>query len=116
MIRIAFAIIVLALSSKSYSSSQKMKVRSYLQTDFDSMYEIKVFEYSKIILDCQSFFNQLVLFENNEKIIFHLSSEKCYQSHVFLYESQQKKLPTCLSLNKDLKEIELTNNDSINCK
>jgi hypothetical protein len=93
-----------------------MNVRSYVRTDFDSMFEIKVLEYPKIILDCQSFFNQLVVYKGSGKDIFHLTAEECYQTHLFLYESQLNKESTCLSLNKDSKQVELSNKPPIDCK
>ena len=112
--------ITLAFISNNSLSYEGLSVRSYIKTDFDSMFEIKVFEYPKVILDCQSFFNQLVVYENtsskiNEKQIYHLSFEECYQAHEFLYESQIDKTPICLKLDNSYMTIELTNKSSQEC-
>lgn len=115
------AITTLLISSNSHSSTEGISVRSYLKTEFDSMFEIKVFEYPKIILDCQSFFNQLVVYENtssklNEKQIYHLSFEECYRAHEFLYDSQVEKTPVCLKLDKSYMTIELSAKSLQDCK
>lgn len=114
MIKAILLLIVLITSSTSFA--KKMNVRSYVQTEFDSMFEIKVLEYPKVILDCQSFFNQLVIYNENKREIYHLSSNECYNSHIFLYESQQKKKSVCLSLDKDLRQIDLSNKGPLDCK
>ena len=120
MKRLLIAITLSFISSNGYSFEEGLSVRSYLKTEFDSMFEIKVFEYPKIILDCQSFFNQLVVYENtsskiNEKQIYHLSFEECYRAHEFLYESQIEKSPVCLRLDKSYMTIELTNKSLEDC-
>ncbi|WP_127716630.1 hypothetical protein [Halobacteriovorax sp. HLS] len=112
---------VLILSSNSFAKTESISVRSYLRTEFDSMFEIKVFEYPKVILDCQSFFNQLVVYENTtvavkEKIIYPLSFEDCFNAHEFLFNSQNEKTPVCLTLDKEYSTVTLSNKDSINCK
>jgi hypothetical protein len=120
MRKLILSIVLALISSNIYSSYEGLSVRSYLKTEFDSMFEIKVFEYPKVILDCQSFFNQLVVYENtsskiNEKQIYHLSFEECYQAHEFLYDSQMEKTPVCLKLDKTYKTIELTNKSTLDC-
>lgn len=109
------------LSTNAIAQTESLSVRSYLKTEFDSMFEIKVFEYPKVILDCQSFFNQLVVYENTsvkvkEKIIYPLSFEDCYNAHEFLFNSQHEKSPVCLTLNKTYSTITLSNKDSKDCK
>ncbi len=111
----------LFLSGNVFAQTENISVRSYLKTEFDSMFELKVFEYPRVILDCQSFFNQLVVYENTsvkvkERIIYPLSFEDCYNAHEFLFNSQNEKSPVCLTLDKTYSTITLSNKDSSDCK
>ena len=119
MKRVFIGIIIVFISKNTFCF-EGLSVRSYVKTEFDSMFEIKVFEYPKIILDCQSFFNQLVVYEKtssttNERQIYNLSFEECYQAHDFLYVSQVSQTPICLKLDNLNKTIELTEKSSKDC-
>jgi hypothetical protein len=121
MKKIYLVLVIAILSTNLYAKSESIPVRSYLDTEFEAMFELKVFEYPKIILDCQSFFHQLVVYKDTAKgkeikRNFHLDFEQCYRAHEFLYQSQDEKKPVCLSLDYDLGVISLSNASMKNCK
>lgn len=121
MKKIYLAITLLFLSYNAFAKSQSLSVRSYVDTDFEAMFELKVLEYPKVILDCQSFFHQLVVYEdtspdNEIKQSFHLDFEECYRAHEFLYMSQDERKPVCLTLNHNEGEIYFSNAPSEECK
>ncbi|ATH08943.1 hypothetical protein BIY24_13600 [Halobacteriovorax marinus] len=120
MKKIYLAITLLILSTSISAKTQALSVRSYLDTEFDAMFELKVLEYPKIILDCQSFFHQLVVYRNNsqsgEKTTFHLDFSQCYEAHEFLSQSQIDRKPICLKLDFDYGEIGLSNEPQEYCK
>ncbi|OUR96232.1 hypothetical protein A9Q84_07695 [Halobacteriovorax marinus] len=113
--------LILCFSTNIFAAPEFLSVRSYVDTEFESMFEIKVFEYPKIILDCQSFFHQLVIYETIEgslqrKDSYTLDFSECYQAHEFLYQSQMSKEPVCLMITQEDMSIGLSNKDSDHCK
>jgi len=121
MIKSILLIFILFLSSNVLAAPESISVRSYLDTEFDAMFEIKVFEYPKIILDCQSFFHQLIVYETIEgslqkKDSYTLDFSECYQAHEFLYQSQMSKIPVCLTIAQEDMSISLSNKDMDHCK
>lgn len=121
MKKIYLAIIMVFLSTNALAKSESLPVRSYLNTEFEAMFELKVLEYPKIILDCQSFFHQLVVYkdiaqDNEVKRIFHLDFDQCYQAHEFMIESEMIQEPVCLGLDFDYGEISLSNKSAEECK
>ncbi|WP_372651171.1 hypothetical protein [Halobacteriovorax sp.] len=118
---IYLAITLLFISCTTFAKSESLAVKNYIDTDFDAMFEIKVLQYPKVILDCQSFFHQLVVYkdtsiDNEIKQSFHLDFEECYQAHEFLYMSQDKSKPVCLTLDFNQGEIFFSNSPEEECK
>ncbi|GEM_PF-4543398 len=121
MKKIYLAITLLFMSCTTYAKSESLSVRSYLDTEFDAMFELKVLEYPKVILDCQSFFHQLVVYkdtsvDNEIKQSFHLDFEECYRAHEFLYMSQDERRPVCMTLDFNEGEIYFSNSPTEECK
>ena len=121
MTKLYLAITLLLLSGNIFAKGESTPVRSYLDTEFEAMFELKVFKYPKVILDCQSFFHQLVVYkdttpEKEVKRSFHLDFEQCYKAHEFLYQSQDNGVPVCLTLDFDEGEISLSNESVDTCK
>ncbi|PIK13822.1 hypothetical protein [Halobacteriovorax sp. JY17] len=114
-------IILVLISSNILAKSESLPVHSYIDTEFEAMFELKVFEYPKIILDCQSFFHQLVVYKDisagdEVKRSFHLDFEQCYAAHEFLYQSQDERRPVCLTLDFDEGAIAFSNAPIEECK
>lgn len=121
MIKYILLSFIAFFSSNALATPESISVRSYINTEFEAMFEIKVFEYPKIILDCQSFFHQLVIYETIEgslkkKNSYTLDFRECYQAHEFLYQSQMSKTPACLTISNEDMSISLSDKDIDHCK
>ena len=84
----------------------KFPVFKMVKTEYDSMFRlITIPQYSRVILDCQSFFNGFRLYNNNDDgeevllLSFYLNAKDCYAIYTYLIENLEHQIPICAELN-----------------
>jgi len=88
-----------SLQSAYAENTVKMKVESIQDTSFDYMFEIKVKEYPRVVLDCQSFIMGMNFYYDDylERNIY-LAEEDCQSIHQFISERMENQTPVCMEL------------------
>jgi hypothetical protein len=78
------------------------------------MFQLITFpKYSRVILDCQSFFNGFRLYQNNqdgEEVLllnFYLNANDCLAIYMYLIENLENQTPICAEINLKADKIYL---------
>ncbi len=112
----ATLISILSIQSAYAENILRMKVESMQDTSFDYMFEIKVKEYPRVVLDCQSFIMGMSFYYDDylERSIY-LPEEDCQAVHQFIGERMESKTPVCMELNADENSLLFSEKDQ-DCK
>ncbi|WP_155897213.1 hypothetical protein [Bacteriovorax sp. BSW11_IV] len=93
----------LLLSTNAFAAGLNLKVDDYRPTDFEYMFEIQNSKFSKVILDCQSFINEVRFYQDSSTVLgsFMLDIQECEDIHFSIVELKEKGKTSCLRLDFD---------------
>jgi len=98
-ILLLFFLCFLSYQGAQASEQYFIPVDDYVQTDFERMFEIKSTEQHKVILDCQSFFAGLNIYNEQGLAYNHnIDHGQCFEIHNFLQDSAENSLPVCIEV------------------
>lgn len=107
----------LLFAGNAFSYDLNVKVDEYSPTDFEYMFKISNQSYSKIILDCQSFINEIRFYNKDETLLgnFMLDIQECEDIHFSILELKNEGKKSCLKLDFDRAAYAVTELDE-DCK
>lgn len=92
----------ISLQEVSASEIEKIEVTDYVGTEMDFMFQLKNDQYDRLILDCQSFVNNL-RFENDKKVqrTIYLDNSYCTYYHLELMKIRKQDKKICLEVDSE---------------
>jgi hypothetical protein len=91
--------IAFSITATSASEQYFVSVDDFIDTEFEAMFEIKSAEHEKVILDCQSFFAGINIY-NQSGILYNQTMDhgQCYELTSFIKTSMQQNRPVCIEI------------------
>lgn len=109
-------LVILFLSSNTMAQGLSLKVEDYKPTTFEYMFEIQNSRFTKVILDCQSFINEVRFYDDTNVLgSFTLDIQECEDIHLSIMDLKQIGKTSCLHLDFDNQTYEVDEADK-NCK
>ncbi|MBP9681968.1 MAG: hypothetical protein KBD76_11225 [Bacteriovorax sp.] len=111
---ILFALLLLCLSLPSFAVvSIKTKALALLETDRDYVFEVQTSKFQKVILDCASFINEIVFYEEKKALFrFYLEGDDCQRMYDILADALEKKYTACFEIESDVNTLNVTLNEN----
>lgn len=111
--RTLILLFTLLFTGNTLAYDLNIKVDKYTPTDFEYMFKISNSKYSKIILDCQSFINEIRFYKDDATMLgnFMLDIQECEEIHFSIIELQDAGKKSCLKLDFDRAIYAVTESD-----
>jgi hypothetical protein len=93
--------------------SIKTPVTNVLETDRDYVFEIATPQFKKVILDCASFINEIVFYDEKKVLYrFYLEGEDCQRMYDILTNALTNKFTACFEIESDVNTLNVSMNEN----
>ncbi len=95
-------LLLMATSLSTFADTAEINVEDYLSTDMEFIFEIQNHAYSKVILDCQGFINNVnIQYTDGSSQLMVLDIGECEDIHSQIVTGLEKESGACLKLDFD---------------